>query len=158
MTTMEKKVTKLAEIADLGLSTIRAHTRLHAFFSVGFGSSLILSGLLERSATSPAYEYLEHFPGWPFTMGMLFVVAGSIIFASMIPPRYGLRHLRLLCAGLTVEAVVAAIYMTLFTVGTFTSDGTLIGPQWLYAFVAASAASRAYFAWRAIQVVRRTGE
>jgi hypothetical protein len=155
---MEEKTSVLAAIADLALRMTRGSTILHAFFSIGFGSSLIVSGVLGRDGTDhPAYTFIVAVPFWPYSVGAVFILAGLLIFGSTVSRRYQMRHFCIQGIGFSIESLAAATYAFLFAAGAYVSDNALIGPQWLYGFVAASAALRAYYALEAIHVVQRTG-
>ncbi len=154
---VEEKGAVLAAMGDLAMRGNILAANLHAFFSAGFGSSLVISGILGRDSSSPSYIFLQQTPYWPVAMGVVFFTAGVILsFANLYrvhPTRY-----RLILIGSGIEGVAAGLYAFLFTLGTLMSEATILGPQWLYGIVCALALGRAWYAWKAIRIVRRLGE
>jgi hypothetical protein len=154
---VEEKGAVLAAMGDLAIRGNILAANLHAFFSVGFGSSLIISGIMDRDSTSPSYILLQETPYWPIGMGLVFCLAGITLSLANLYRVHPTRY-RLLLSGFLVEGIAASLYAILFTIGTFMSSSTILGPQWVYGIVAALALSRAVYAVKAIQIAQRLGD
>lgn len=154
---MERRAETLAKIGDLAMRSTAFAASLHAFFAVGFGSSLIATGLLGRQSASPSYQYLEQIPGWPYVMGAVFVASGVILTGANVF-RVSRERYCYAAIGFSTQAVASAVYAALFIAGTFASEAAILGPQWLYGLVAALATGKAWYSVKAMRVAEQMGE
>lgn len=131
MTTLARRINRVTEyltVIDLGALILTAMAITHGAVSVLFGAGLIASQL--RGANdSPSYaRYLAHLPGWPISMGILFVLLGVIILYARLrrTEKSGLS-----AAAFLVLSLTGLVYGTLFLAGSRETNG-LLGPQSLY--------------------------
>lgn len=149
---MQKEAMTKARLGDLAIQVTDTASFIHAFFSFGFGISLIVSAFMDRDSDSPSYQYLRDIPGWPGTLGVVMVVSGFLLFGGTLLRLVNCRfHLRVVGYGL--QALTMTTYCVLFFLGSLTTDRVIFGPQWTYGVIAALACLRAYHSARAIRIM-----
>lgn len=153
----QEKGAALAAMGDLAMRSNRVAANLHAFFSVGFGSSLIVSGITERDTASPTYVFLQATPHWPIGMGTVFVIAGIILSIANLyqisPARYWVASI-----GFALQGLGSLMYTALFVLGTFTAESAILGPQWIYGVIAALSLTRSVYACMAARIAYQLGD
>lgn len=154
---IQEKGAALAAMGDLAMRSNRVAANLHAFFAVGFGSSLIVSGITERDSTSPTYVFLQATPYWPIGMGTVFVIAGVILSIANLyqisPKRYWIA-----AVGFLIQGLGSLAYAALFILGTFTTETAILGPQWIYGVIAALSLTRSVYACKAARIAYQLGD
>ena len=102
-------------------------TLIHALVAIAFGTSLIFSAMAGRESTSAAYALLRAVPGWPGTIGLVFIGLGVVqIYARYTHDKYVLS-----AWTFVVHSSVSAVYGGLFLIGSISSPA-IFGPQVLY--------------------------
>lgn len=110
---------------DVPRLVVTAMAVVHGFIAVVFGTGLFISVGLQSSLS---YKYLAGLPGWPLSVGALYVTLGIVILIA----RLRRDELSLVSSSAFLAlAITSGMYGGFFLAGTIESRG-IYGPQSMY--------------------------
>lgn len=110
---------------DLSRLILSSMAVIHAVIAVSFGAGLFLS---VGARVSQSYKYLYELPGWPLSVGTIYLILGITILVARVRK----NELQMVsCITFFLLSVTSGLYGCLFLAGSQQSNG-IYGPQSIY--------------------------